>query len=67
MTDEQIAKAKARISEIDAMFEGATGWGSWMVGSANERETLVNHLQSAGLTDVQHKHQARTASGRRVD
>lgn len=33
--------AKARIAEIDAMFEDAGRWGSWMVAAANEREHLA--------------------------
>ena len=54
-----------RIAEIDAMFEDATGWGSWMVMCANEREGLVNALRKDGH-DIPHKHQARTGTGRRV-
>jgi hypothetical protein len=54
-------KAKARIAEIDAMFEGATGWGSWMVEAANEREALADKF---GLP---HKYQARTSAGERTD
>lgn len=38
------AEAEKRISEIDAMFEGATGWGSWMVEAANERKALANRF-----------------------
>jgi len=54
-------KALARIAEIDAMFADAKGWGSWMVSAANEREAL------ADAWGVEHKHQARTASGGRTD
>lgn len=54
-------QAEARIAEIDAMFERAIGWGSWMVEAANEREALATKY---GLP---HKHQARTADGGRVD
>lgn len=36
--------AKQRIAEIDKMFEEATGWGSWMVECANEREALANQF-----------------------
>lgn len=64
MTD--IVETKARIAEIDAMFEAATGWGSWMVECANEREALVNRLAKAGVM-VEHKYQARTDNGGRVD
>jgi len=60
------AKDYERIAEIDAMFEEATGWGSWMVMAANEREGIVNRLRAEGY-DVQHKYQARTASGARTD
>jgi hypothetical protein len=35
-----VAEAKRRIHELDKMFEEATGWGSWMVMAANEREDL---------------------------
>ncbi len=55
------ARARARIAEIDAMFESATSWGSWMVGCANEREALADQI------GVPHKYQARTASGGRTD
>lgn len=54
-----------RITEIDASFETAKGWESWMVSTANERERLVNQLNQEGY-NVPHKHQARTASGARV-
>lgn len=54
-----------RIAEIDAMFESATGWGSWMVMCANEREALVNALNKEGH-DVPHKHLARAGGNRRV-
>jgi hypothetical protein len=59
----------ARIAEIDTMFEGATGWGSWMVMAANEREDLVNRVNGRWLMDepLKHKYQARTASGGRTD
>lgn len=54
-----------RIAEIDTMFEEATGWGSWMVMCANERENLVDRLNFAGIK-TGHKWQARCA-GRRTD
>lgn len=60
-TDEAII----RIAEIDRMFEDATGWGSWMVMCANERECLVDMLRGRGIT-VAHKWRARTAEGDRT-
>lgn len=54
-------EAEARVAEIDRMFEAATGWGSWMVMCANEREDLANEF---GLP---HKWQARNADGSRTD
>jgi hypothetical protein len=54
------AQAEVRIAEIDAMFETAERWGSWMVMSANEREDLANRF------DLPHKNQAR-CNGRRTD
>ena len=58
MTKEQ---AECRIAEIDAMFEAASGWGSWMVMAANEREDLATQF---GLAQ---KYQARCADGSRTD
>lgn len=63
---ENVADAAARIMEIDKWFEEATGWGSWMVGMANEREHLVNMLRARGH-HIEHKYQARTANGGRTD
>lgn len=62
-------ESMARLAEIDDMFENATGWGSWMVSVANEREVLVNSINSRWLMDepLKHKWQARTASGGRTD
>jgi hypothetical protein len=54
-----------RINEIDAMFEAATGWGSWMVTCANERERLANDLNARGH-NLPHKYLARDSSGGRV-
>ena len=65
MTDVLIEAAKIRIAQIDAMFEGATSWGSWMVECANEREAYVAKLRAAGV-DIEHKHLARSVGGRRV-
>lgn len=58
-------EALKRISEIDAMFEGATGWGSWMVMCANEHERLVDDLIANGYK-AEHKYQAR-CGGRKTD
>jgi len=54
-------QAESRIAEIDAMFEAAEYWGSWMVSAANEREWLADEF------GLEHKYQARTASGGRTD
>lgn len=61
-----VAEAKRRIAEIDAKFEAAKGWGSWMVMVANEREDLVNRLNSQWGEKIEHKWQAR-CGGRRTD
>jgi len=53
-------EAKARVAEIDAKFEAAKGWGSWMVMIANERERLANQF------GFEHKWLAR-CGGRRTD
>lgn len=58
---EQERKARERIAEIDAMFDGAKSWGSWMVSAANEREDLANKI------GADHKYLARTATGGRTD
>jgi hypothetical protein len=63
---DKILLTELRIAEIDAMFEGATGWGSWMAGAANEREGLVNALRKEGH-QIDHKHLARSGTGGRVD
>jgi hypothetical protein len=49
MTEEQRDEAIDRIAQIDRMFEDATGWGSWMIMSANEREDLVDQLRAGGV------------------
>jgi hypothetical protein len=56
----------AEIDKIDKWFAEATGWGSWMVDAANEREGLVNALRQEGYR-IEHKHQARSSTGGRVD
>ena len=43
--EKDLEAAKARIAEIDKMFAEATGWGSWMVMCANEREVLASQLE----------------------
>lgn len=53
-------EAHARVDEIDKEFEQATGWGSWMVMLANEREALADQF------GFEHKWQAR-CGGRRTD
>ena len=55
-----------RITEIDSWFTEATGWGSWMVEAANEREELVNALRKEGHR-IEHKYQAQSSTGGRVD
>lgn len=53
-------EAHARVDEIDKKFEQATGWGSWMVELANEREGLADRF------GFEQKWQAR-CGGRRTD
>ena len=60
MTDDQKI---SRIAEIDGKFQDATGWGSWMVMCANERERLVNDLNSSGH-NIAHKYQVPTDTAR---
>lgn len=64
-TDPECKMAAERIAAIDAMFTDATGWGSWMVECANEREALVERLRSYGV-EIEHKYLARSESGGRV-
>lgn len=66
MNEIRKTEALRRIAEIDAMFGSATGWGSWMVMCANERERLVDRLQAEGV-QVEHKYRARTSDGGRTD
>lgn len=63
MTDDAAIK---RVAEIDEMFDGATGWGSWMVMAANERESIVDRLRAAGHK-IEHKWLARTSGGGKTD
>ena len=57
--------AQERIAEIDRLFSESTGWGSWMVAAANERESLVTKLRTEGV-QIEHRFQARTGAGCRV-
>jgi hypothetical protein len=41
---DKVEAATKRVAEIDAMFDVATGWGSWMVMAANEREALADQF-----------------------
>lgn len=66
MTTVTVVEAQRRIGEIDKMFEEASGWGSWMVMAANEREDLVDRLNSQYKMGIEHKWQAR-CGGRRTD
>ena len=63
---DKILLTELRIAEIDNLFAEATDWGSWMVEAANERESLVNALRKEGH-HIEHKHQARSSTGGRVD
>jgi hypothetical protein len=54
------SEAEKRVAEIDAMFEDAKGWGSWMVAAANEREVLAN------AHGFEHKWLARTVEQTRT-
>jgi len=66
MTDLTPGEMLDRVAEIDAMFEEATGWGSWMVMAANEREGLVNRLRATGH-QIEHNYLASTDGGHPVD
>lgn len=67
MGEDWEAEALRRIDEITALFESASGWGSWMVMAANERENLVDRLNATGRHHIEHKYQARLSNGRRTD
>lgn len=60
-----VAAAVSRIVEIDKMFEAATGWRSWMVSCANEREYLVDRLRDNGA-QIEHRYQAHLDDGART-
>ena len=66
LRNEAVAECHARLAELDAMFADATGWGSWMVEVANEREALVNKMAREYGVRVPHAHLARTPSGGKV-
>lgn len=51
----------ARIAKIDAMFDAATAWGSWMVSASGDRARLVQSLSKFDGIEVAHKHEVRTA------
>lgn len=55
-----LPEAIKRIAEIDAKFEAAHSWGSWMIMAANERESLANQF------NLPHRWRARTSGGRRT-
>lgn len=57
--------ARKRVAELDAQFEAATHWGSWMVMAANERQRLVNDLNANGHK-TEHKWLAR-CDGRKTN
>ena len=63
---DKILLTELRIAEIDQMFAEADYYGSWMVEEANDRESLVNALRKEGH-QIEHKHQARSSTGGRVD
>ena len=58
MTKEE---AIQRIADIDAQFEEAKRWGSWMIMAANEREDIANKF---GLP---HKYLVRSLDGNRIN
>ena len=64
-TYEQQYADRLRIAEIDEMFKGSTGWGSWMVEASREREEIVERLRGEGFA-LAHKYLARTESGGKV-
>mgnify|MGYP003347831795 FL=1 len=66
MAHEEQTTALARIAHIDAMFEGASRWGSWMVMYATEREVLAKRLRAVGH-QIEDKWLARGSDGSRVD
>lgn len=67
MMPETLSETLRRIREVDAMFDRATGWGSWMVGAANDRERLVNYANHRWQAALEHKNLARTADGMSTD
>ena len=63
MTCEQMI---SRVKALDAMFVGATHWGSWMVMASNEREQLVQKLEFGFNVHIPNRHLARTIEGSKV-
>lgn len=57
-----IDEIKTKITEIDAMFESATGWGSWMASASAYRRSLVIQARHHGVI-IENKHECRTSSG----
>lgn len=47
---------RTRIAEIDAIFENAEGWRSWMAAVSKERHTLVELFKQSGGTSIAHKY-----------
>ena len=64
MEPRQVEEIERRIAEIDAMFERAAGWGSWMASASSERHGLVEQLRKLGIK-AEHKHVMK-AGGRRI-
>lgn len=63
MTEEEaiaadVVKIRARVAEIDTMFETATGWGSWMSDASSERRGLVRQAAIRGV-NIPHDRLAR--------
>lgn len=56
----QVISGIRRIGEIDAMFATATGWGSWMRTTSNERKALVNDINRIYGLSLRHNHEFRT-------
>lgn len=55
-----VKRAVARIETIDAAFESAQSWGSWMAMVSNERKELVNMLNRDYGLHLEHKYKKTT-------